>query len=52
MYTYADRYCVGTPLYLTATIIYELYYACVMFSTEIQRAAFQGDVCCASVAIT
>ena len=31
--TYSDRYCAGTPLYLSATMAYELYYGLVMTSS-------------------
>lgn len=53
--TYSDRYCAGTPLYLSLTMAYELYYAVVMTSSRLERVGFlvwfAMDVGLASVAL-
>ncbi|KAJ4291906.1 hypothetical protein N0V90_009803 [Kalmusia sp. IMI 367209] len=53
--TFSDRYCAGTPLYLSLTMAYELYYAIVMTSSKFEFASFLVwflmDASLASIAI-
>ncbi|KAF1960750.1 hypothetical protein CC80DRAFT_489013 [Byssothecium circinans] len=54
--TYHDRFCAGTPLYLSLTMAYEVYYALLMTSAAWERACFlvwfAFDACFVAVAVT